>query len=128
MFQIAALLAQLGSDKQVASPNEAGEGAANSGGFGSMQFIFLMIGVTVMMMLMMRPKNVDRDQKKRLAGLKKNDRIVTVGGIIGTVISIRDDNNTVTLRIDESTNTKLQILKSAVSKVIGDEKPSSSDS
>lgn len=128
MFKYAALLAQLGADDQVAPAKEAGEGAGNSGGFGSMQFIFLMIAATVMMMLLMRPRKVDQDQAKRLAGLKKNDRIVTAGGIIGTVLSIRDDNNTVTLRIDEATNTKIQILKSAISKVLGDEKASSSDS
>ena len=128
MFQIVALLAQLGSDVEITPVKDAAEGAGNSGGFGSMQFFFLIIAATVMMMLLMRPRNVDKDQKKRLEGLKKNDRVVTAGGIIGTVISVRDDNNTVTLRIDEATNTKIQILKTAISKVLGDEKGSSSDS
>ena len=43
--------------------------------------------------------------------LKKNDEVVTGGGIHGTVLNVKD--NTLTLRIDE--NVKIEINKSAVS-------------
>jgi preprotein translocase subunit YajC len=128
MNSFLALLAQLGTDGESAPASEAGENAASPGGFGSIQFFLLMIAATVFMMLMMRPRKSDQELKKRLEALKKNDRVVTAGGIIGTVLSIRDDNNTVTLRIDEATNTKMQVLKSAISKVLGDEKASTADS
>ena len=88
--------------------------------FGMSFWIPLLIAMAVMMLLM-RPKKGDPQARQRLSELKKNDRVVTAGGIIGTVIAIKDDNN-VTLRIDESTNTKMQILRSSIVKVMDDEK------
>ena len=46
--------------------------------------------------------------------LRKNDRVRTIGGIIGTVVDVKDDE--VTLKIDESNNTKIKILSSAIGK------------
>ena len=46
--------------------------------------------------------------------LQKNDRVRTIGGIIGTVVDVKDDE--VTLKIDESNNTKIKILSSAIGK------------
>ncbi|MBN3040100.1 MAG: preprotein translocase subunit YajC, partial [Candidatus Omnitrophica bacterium] len=61
-----------------------------------------------------------RPQKKRqqehellIAGLKKNDEVVTSGGIHGTIVGVKD--TTFSLRIDE--NTKIDIDKLAVAQV-----------
>jgi preprotein translocase subunit YajC len=54
------------------------------------------------------------------ANLKKNDRIVTVGGIIGTVINAPKDSDEISIRIDESSNTRMRILRSAVNRVLGE--------
>jgi len=48
--------------------------------------------------------------------LKKNDRIVTIGGILGTVMNVQKDE--VTIRVDESTNTKLRMQRNAIARVI----------
>jgi preprotein translocase YajC subunit len=48
--------------------------------------------------------------------LKKNDRVQTIGGILGTVLEVSDTE--VVLKIDEANNTKIRVLPSAVSKVI----------
>ena len=48
-----------------------------------------------------------------LASLKKNDDVVTSGGIYGTVANVQND--IVTLRIDD--NTKIKVQKSAISKL-----------
>ena len=45
-------------------------------------------------------------------GLQKNDRIRTIGGILGTVVDIKDDE--ITLKVDESNNTKIKIVSSAI--------------
>ena len=52
--------------------------------------------------------------------LQKNDRIRTIGGIIGTVVDIKDDE--ITLKVDESTNTKIKIASSAIGKNLSQEK------
>lgn len=55
---------------------------------------------------------------KMLEHLKKNDRIVTVGGIFGTVVNVDKGTDQITIKVDEATNAKLRILRSAVSRVI----------
>jgi preprotein translocase subunit YajC len=54
-----------------------------------------------------------------LADLKKNDRILTRGGILGTVVGIKE--NEVVLKVDETTNTKMTFLKDAVWQVVQDD-------
>ena len=54
------------------------------------------------------------------SNLKKNDRIVTIGGIYGTVVNINSDIDEVTIRVDEGTNTKIRMMRSAISRVVSD--------
>ena len=46
--------------------------------------------------------------------LQKNDRVRTIGGIIGTVVDIKGDE--ITLKVDESNNTKINVASSAIGK------------
>jgi preprotein translocase subunit YajC len=52
--------------------------------------------------------------------LSKNDKIQTIGGIIGTVVDIKEDE--ITLKIDESNNTKIKILRSAIGRNMSKDK------
>ena len=52
--------------------------------------------------------------------LQKNDRIRTIGGIIGTIVDIKDDE--ITLKVDESNNTKIKIASSAIGKNLSQDK------
>ena len=60
--------------------------------------------------------------------LKKNDRVVTVGGIHGTIVSTSSESSIVTIRIDEQNNTKIKVNRTAISKVASDEKENKSTS
>jgi preprotein translocase subunit YajC len=63
-----------------------------------------------------------RRQKKlesMLSGLKNGDRVVTSGGLVGTVVGLGDDNS-VTIRIKPD-NVKLQFARSAVTGVLNEE-------
>jgi preprotein translocase subunit YajC len=51
-----------------------------------------------------------------LQSLKKNDRVQTVGGIFGTIVDIGD--NEITLKVDESNNTKIRISPNAIGRNI----------
>jgi len=55
----------------------------------------------------------------RLAGIKKNDRIVTIGGIHG-VVSAVNEGDTLTIRLDESGTSKMKIDRKAVARIISD--------
>jgi preprotein translocase subunit YajC len=56
-----------------------------------------------------------------LAGLKKNDRVITSSGIYGVVTSVQADADEVTIRVDEASNAKLRLTLSAIARVLGDE-------
>lgn len=75
----------------------------------------LMIGV-VFYMMMMRPEQRKRKEMEQLlANIQKNDKVITVGGICGTVVNASPKSTYVTLRVDD--NTKLRVLRSAISRV-----------
>jgi preprotein translocase subunit YajC len=64
-----------------------------------------------------------RRQKKTeamLAGLQNGDRVVTTGGLVGTVVGVGDDNS-VTIRVKPD-NVKLQFVRSAVTALLNEEK------
>ena len=69
----------------------------------------------MMYFLMFRgPKKKQQQHKQMIQTLQKNDRVRTIGGILGTVIDVKDDE--VVLKIDESNNTKIRINASAIGK------------
>jgi preprotein translocase subunit YajC len=61
--------------------------------------------------------------RSRLEALKKNDRVVTIGGIYGVVMNVQRDADEVTLKIDEATNTKIKVTFGAIGRVLADEPP-----
>lgn len=64
--------------------------------------------------LLIRPQKKAQDEhKKMVANLKKNDDVVTSGGIHGTIVNVKD--TTVMLRVDD--NVKIEVQKSAVSTI-----------
>ena len=60
------------------------------------------------------------EEAKLMASLKKNDRVITIGGIHGTVVSISPESKVVTLKIDESGNTRVKVNRSAIASVVND--------
>ena len=68
-----------------------------------------------MYFLMIRPQ---MKQQKELAQmqskLKKNDEVVTVGGIYGTVVNLKD--SVVTLRIDD--NVRMDVDRNCVGRLV----------
>src|SRR4029078_11971188 len=90
-------------------------------GFSPLLTMVLPIGV-LFYFLVLRPQR-QRDQARRrlLANLKKNDRVVTVGGIYGIVSNVHREADQVTIKVDESTNTQLRVTISAIERVISEE-------
>ncbi len=80
--------------------------------------IALMVAVVAFMLLTSRSqkKREKRERDDMLARLSKNDRVVTVGGVIGTINSVKDDE--VIVKVDESTNTKMTFQKTAIQRIL----------
>lgn len=65
-------------------------------------------------------KRKKADEKKMMSELKKNDRIVTIGGIHGTIVAAPQDSKVVTIRVDENSNARIKLNKSAIAAVVVD--------
>jgi len=98
-----------------------GDGQGGAGGFSTLlmnMFPFVMI-IFLFYLLMIRPERRKKAElNQMLENLKKNDRVVTIGGIHGTVVSTTKGAEDVTIKIDESTNTKLKLQRSAIARVL----------
>lgn len=89
-------------------------------------FVPLVVIMAVFYFIFIRPQK--REQAKRdvmLRELKKDDRVVTIGGIIGTIANVTNDGKEVTLKVDD--NTRLKMLRSSIQTVLSDKsEPSAS--
>jgi len=89
--------------------------------FGGSQLIFLAMMFVLMYLILFRgPRKKQQQHKQMVQSLAKNDRVQTIGGIIGTVVDIKEDE--ITLKIDESNNTKIKILRSAIGRNMSKDK------
>jgi len=96
-------------------PNQPGTNGRRSLFGGHEQFIFIGLMLVMMYLILFRgPRKKQQQHKRMIQALSKNDKIQTIGGIIGTVDDIKDEE--ITLKIDESNNTKMKILRSAISR------------
>ena len=120
-----ALIAQVPEQPKDPAPNGQDKGGAPPGGlFGNpmILMVIVMMFLFIVVMPMMNRKQ-QRSKEQMLAGLKKGARVVTASGILGTIVSVKDGENELTLRTDDGTNSRVRVLKDSVTKVIGtDEK------
>ena len=77
-----------------------------------------MVGMTALMLvvlyvLMIRPQSKKaKEHAAMVAAVKPGDKVVTNGGVVGTVLTVKE--RTISIR---SAETKLEVLKSAVSQI-----------
>jgi preprotein translocase subunit YajC len=97
-------------------PSAEASGGSASGGASQWGILIVMpLIILVFYFLVMRPQNrKQKEAKKMLESLRKGDRVVTIGGLHGTVISVKDTS--VVLKVDDTT--KLEFQKNAVSQVL----------
>lgn len=106
-FEMLPLLAQ---DKPAAGPDQGSPLA--------MFMPLILIGV-FFYFIILRPQSKERRKHQNiLDNLKKNDRVVTVGGIVGSVANISSDGKEITLRVDD--NTRIKFMRTYISSVITD--------
>lgn len=122
LIAIPILFAQEAEETGGDTTEPTSDGGLFGGGFW---FPMLIIAVVYVLIMMIMPRNDKKKNQEMLSNLKKNDRVITAGGIFGTVMTARKEDPFVTLRVDESTNTRIKVLKTSISRVItGDEKSS----
>lgn len=88
--------------------------AAPAAGGSSAAFWIMMVAIfAVMYFFMIRPQQKQQKELRNFReGLKKGDKIVTIGGIYGTVVEV--DDKTVVIKVDG--DVKLRMAKEAIQK------------
>ncbi len=95
---------------------QAAGNPSSSSGMLKMLLPFMLMFV-VMYFLILRPqKRKEKARKALLSRVKKNDRVVTAGGIHGLITSVRE--NEVILRVDDAKDVKIKVDRSAIATVL----------
>ena len=80
-------------------------------------FFGLMLAMVVFYIFLFRGQGRKKKElAKMIQGLKKNDRVVTIGGIIGTVVTAKEDE--IVVRVDASNNIKMPFVRQSIQRVI----------
>ena len=73
----------------------------------------ILIFVVFYFLLIKPQKKAQDDHRKMIAGLKKNDEVITSGGIHGTIANVKE--TTVTLKVDD--NVKIEVQRSSITSI-----------
>ncbi len=94
-----------------------------------MQFIPFIFMFLILWLLIIRPqRKKQKEMEAMLNELKIHDKVITTGGIYGKIVNIKKEKNIVVLKIDEATNTKIEIQKNAIAGVIIQDKETNGES
>ncbi|GHV06303.1 hypothetical protein FACS189485_14600 [Spirochaetia bacterium] len=97
----------------MAAPQGADGAAPGAGSFVTSLIPFAAI-IGIFYFLIIRPQNKKQKETQRmLSALKKGDKIVTIGGIHGTIQTVKE--HSVVVKVDE--NVKMEFSRSAISTV-----------
>lgn len=83
--------------------------------------LVLPIGLFFYLFLIRPQRREQAERQKMLDAVKKNDRVVTIGGVYGVVANVNKEANEITVKVDEATNTKLRLTLGSIARVLGDE-------
>ena len=90
------------------------------GGAGILQVIlpFLVILAIFYFLLILPNSRKEKQRREMLDNLKKGDKVITIGGLVGTVDEIK--GKVIILKVDE--NTRVDFVRQAISQIFVPEK------
>ena len=127
----AEVLAQDGQNQGEASSKESSKEGGESGqeddddGASPFRFIWPMVIVFALfyIIIILPDRRKRAGLQRQLSELKINDRVVTIGGILGAVTRVNKETEEVTLTLDESNNIRVRVIRSAIRQILTDEEP-----
>jgi len=90
-------------------------------GFDMLLMMLAIFGVGYFLLIRPMRRKEKMERENLLSSLKKNDEVLTGSGIFGTIASIKDDE--VVLKLDDNSNAKMRVLKSAIARIINPKEP-----
>ena len=87
--------------------------------------LFALVMIVFMLFMSNSKRKQERERQNTLNAMKRGDRVQTIGGIIGTIVDVREGE--IVVKVDESSNTKIKFSRSAIARVLGEDDKSSAD-
>jgi preprotein translocase subunit YajC len=113
---------------------EAGDAPANpppagdkppAGGLESLlgsPLLMIAMLVFIFYFIVLRPGQKEKAKRQNMLGaIKKNDRVLTIGGIYGVVMNVHREADEITLKVDEDSNIKLKVTMSSIARVVSND-------
>jgi preprotein translocase YajC subunit len=107
---------QDGGDQGQGQPQ--GQGQGQQPGMGNMMYVLPAMVVFMIFMMWRNSRRQSNEQQTMLNTLEKNDKVLTHAMIYGTVVSVKPNEDEVTIRVDDNNNTRLTMTKAAIARNI----------
>jgi|SRR3954449_11289038 len=79
-------------------------------------FLLAMVVLFWVVVILPMSRRQKKEQQQMMSSLKRGSKVVTTAGIIGTVVSVKDTEDEITLRSEDS---RIKVLRSSVVRVLG---------
>lgn len=90
-------------------------GAAGAGAPGWFSFLPLVGMALIFWFLIIRPQmKRQKEHQQKIAGIRKNDRVVTAGGLVGKIMKVEDDY----AEVEIAQGVRVKVVKSTIGDVI----------
>ena len=115
MFNFLMILAQATTPAGGGAPDGAAAQRDPFWGF----MVPLLLAMGVFYVFLFRGQRKERQKHTNmLANMKRNDRVQTIGGVLGTVVDVREHE--VVVKVDETNNVKMRFNRAAIKEVLAE--------
>lgn len=102
-------------------PANAQAAQGSTGGFDPLSLLPLLLIVVVFYFFLIRPQQKKVQQQKAMLGaLRRGDRVITSGGIIGIVTKIINDQE---IQVEIAEDVKVRVARSMIADVVSNTEP-----
>lgn len=99
------------------TPEGGGKATPPPGGMmGGLLFPLALFALFYFVVIFPMSRRQKKEQAAMMASIKRGTKVATSSGIIGTIVTIKDGEDEVVIR---SEDTKIRVLRSAVTRVLG---------
>ena len=96
--------------------------AAGGAGSAFASFVPLILIFAIMYFLLIRPQQKKlKEHQAMVAGLRRGDRVVTQGGIVGKVTRVKEDETEIEVEIAQGV--KVNVIRSTIAQVLSKTEP-----